>query len=60
MKKLNNELMSEVSGGSNASAIIGGLACGAIVLGASFMTWGVAGAIFGPTCVGMIIGTVVD
>lgn len=46
--------MLQVNGGSRATAIIGGAAC------ALSFAWPIGTAIFGPTCVGMIVGTIAD
>lgn len=55
MKKLDESAMLDTTGGSRATAIIGGVSC-ALTLA----TGGIGALIFGPTCVGMIIGTIVD
>ena len=60
MKKLSTIKMNEISGGSRATAIIGGVTCVALVGFGAMFTWGLSIAILGPSCVGMIIGTVVD
>lgn len=54
MKKMNLHSMSELQGGSRASAIIGGIACTAS------LAWPIGTIIFGPTCGGMILATLLD
>lgn len=60
MQKLNQDAMLEITGGSRATAIIGGVSCAGIAVLAGFFSWGIGAAILGPTCIGMIVGTVVD
>ncbi len=57
MKKLNTIQLENLNGGSTESAIIAGISCGLTAL-----TWAtvIGPLIFGPTCVGTVIGTVVD
>jgi hypothetical protein len=60
MKKINESAMLEISGGSRITAILGGAACGGIAALSGLITFGVAAALLGPTCVGMIVATAVD
>lgn len=54
MKKINEDDMVMVTGGSRQSAIIGGIACMASTI------WPIGTLIAGPTCMGMIIKTIID
>jgi len=60
MKTLEISSMEQLNGGSRLTAIIGGVACGGVAALAGVITFGIAAALLGPTCVGMIIITVVD
>lgn len=61
MKKLNEKSMEQTQGGSVETAIIGGIAC-TLTAGSWLIPGGglVGTAIFGPTCAGMVIGTIAD
>ena len=56
MKKLTNTDMENCTGGSRATAAIAGATC---FLALVPMSW-VAIALWGPTCLGTVIGTIVD
>lgn len=56
MKKLTKVELININGGSRATAIIAGATC---VLALVPMSW-VAVALWGPTCLGSVIGTIVD
>lgn len=55
MQLISKDAMSEISGGSRATAILAGASC-VLAVGGGFL----GAALFGPTCIGMMIGTFVD
>ena len=61
MEKLNATQLENLSAGKDWLGFGAGVACGAAFSGAAFTGIGLAvtGAIFGPTCIGLIIGAVV-
>lgn len=60
MKTLEISTMEQLSGGNKLTAAIGGVTCAGIAVLGGLITWGVAAALLGPTCAGMIIATIVD
>ena len=60
MKSLEISSMEQIAGGSNLTAGIAGGACAGIAVLSGLITFGIAAALLGPTCVGMIIITAVD
>jgi len=54
MKKIKEEDLVLVTGGSRQTAIIGGISCIASLI------WPIGTLIAGPTCMGMIIKTIID
>ena len=62
MEKLNANQLEDLSAGKDWLAFGAGASCGAALSGIAYAGFGLAvtGAIFGPTCIGLIIGAVVD
>ncbi len=54
MKKIDASKMLQINGGTRLMAKMAGGAC------ALSMAWPIGTAIFGPTCLGLVIGTIMD